>query len=219
MAGVVVVGWVPGFVGQPLLFRPPAQFFSHVSTMGRLTAGLPESFPGGAVDGQEGWSGKNMHTSVDVIRGLSQPEKTAVTTCPLNRLENRNLAERDAVVVNEQHHVCVGLLEHGIHPEAVVDFEMVLLKGQFEVFEHRRLFAGKAGIRAGPVEGMQLGLQGADSEEASSSLIVPVPSARELPSGVNSNGWSAPWHKAQMINSGNSETRGSDVDTVFPHRC
>ena len=43
MAGVVIVGWIPGFVDQAFFFSPPAQFLSYISASGWLAAGLPKA--------------------------------------------------------------------------------------------------------------------------------------------------------------------------------
>ena len=79
---------------------------------------------------------------------------------PPNRLHGCRLVQGHAVVVHEQHHISAGLLQHRIHPDAVVQLAVVLGQWEPEMAEDFFLFVRQTGIGSWPVEGMDLSFQG-----------------------------------------------------------
>ena len=81
-----------------------------------------------------------MNALVDVVGGLGQAEKAVLLGSPLQRFHHGCSGEGHAVVVDEQHNISLGLLQHCIHPAAVVQFAMVLGQWQLEMAEDFFLF-------------------------------------------------------------------------------
>ena len=79
---------------------------------------------------------------------------------PVDRLHGSRSVQGHAVVVHEQHHISLGLLQYCIHPEAVVQFAVVLLQRKLEMAKDPFLFVSQTGIGSWPVEGMDLCVQG-----------------------------------------------------------
>ena len=69
-------------------------------------------------------------------------------------------AERHTVVVNKEHYISVGLLQHCIHPAAVIQFSVVLRHWQLEMAEDALLLFRKSGVGFWPVEGMDFSVHG-----------------------------------------------------------
>ena len=80
-------------------------------------------------------------------------------------------AERHTVVVNKEHYISVGLLQHGIHPAAVIQFLVMLCQWQLEMAEDAFLLVRQTGIGSWPVEGMDLRVQGSGLLDAPCSPI------------------------------------------------
>ena len=171
-AGVMEMGRIPGLVGEALLFGAPAQFFSHVAARSGAATGLFQPRPGRSGNGQKGWSRKHVNALVDVVGGLGQAEKAVVLGSPLQRFHHGCSGEGHAVVVDEQHNISLGLLQHCVHPAAVVQLAVVLGQRELKMLEDAFLFVRQTGIGSWPVEGMDLRVQGSGLVDAPCSPIV-----------------------------------------------
>ena len=109
-AGVMEMCGIPGLVGEALLFSPPAQFFSHITTRCGAATGLPQAFPGSSGNSQKCGGCENVNAFVDVIGGLGESKKAVLLGSPLQRFRHGCPGKRYAVVVHEEHDIGPGLL-------------------------------------------------------------------------------------------------------------
>ena len=83
-----------------------------------------------------------MNAFIDVIGGLGESKKAVLLGSPLQRFRHGCPGKRYAVVVHEEHDIGAGLLQHRIHPEAVIQFPLVLGQWELEMVEDVFLFSG-----------------------------------------------------------------------------
>ena len=107
-----------------------------------------------------------MNAFIDVVGGLSESKKAVLLSSPLQRFHHGCTCEGHAVVVHEQHHISAGLLEHCVHPAAVIEFPVVLGQRQLEMTEDAFLLVRQTGIGSWPVEGMDFRVQGSGLVDA-----------------------------------------------------